>query len=86
MQTPNDSIAPALMEYYDSKLRYKNLKNEVHFLGKKNKVARKKDASVSEVEAIANVLDSRKRELDQAKNFYKERRNTRWKNMFHRSD
>ncbi|EDS89770.1 hypothetical protein EHI8A_168590 [Entamoeba histolytica HM-1:IMSS-B] len=50
------------------------------------KVAKKKDASQAEIEAITNLLDLKKRELDEARTFYKENRSNKWKEKFRRTN
>ncbi|KAL7717323.1 Uncharacterized protein QTN25_005142 [Entamoeba marina] len=60
------------LNYYDTKMRYKNLKNEVHCLEKKKKVVLKEDIPAEEKESITNQLGSKQNELEQAKEFYYE--------------
>ncbi|KAL7716884.1 Uncharacterized protein QTN25_005837 [Entamoeba marina] len=73
------------LDYYDTKMRYKNLKNEVHFLEKKKKVVSKPDVPEEEKEHVKNQLGGKQNELEQAKVVYKQKRSDKRREMFHRS-
>ena len=78
--------AQTKLEYLDAKLLYRNLKNEVANLEKKRGVVEKHNVPAAEREAIVGQLTRKQTELEHAKETYKQRRNERMKDMFHRSN
>ncbi|EKE37286.1 hypothetical protein ENUP19_0080G0006 [Entamoeba nuttalli] len=73
------------IDYYDLKLKYKNLKNEVGMLEKKKKVYEKHNVPTEDKEMLDNEITTKQNELQQAKTMYKEKKSQRMKEIFHRS-
>ena len=83
--TNMDERGQTKLEYYDLKMKYKNLKNEVFTLEKKKKIYNKHDVPMEEKESLNNEINVKHRDLEQAKALYKEKKSQRMREFFHRS-
>ena len=74
------------LDYYDLKLQYKNIKNELHTLHKKKKVYEKNDINDDERKQLENEIDLKEQTLQHTKTLFKEKKNQKRKEMFHRTN
>ena len=73
------------LDYYDLKLQYKNLKNELHILEKKKKIYEKNDINDDERQQLNNEIDLKEQTLKHTKTLYKEKKSQKRKEMIHRT-